>query len=146
MAMLMVMGREVCIKGVPRQRAGKQGKKRMIFREVVINAGKGSAGAALIIGFVLVLTAWLVIFGYTIKYWAADYSFNTIKLVGSIFASPSVILGILILVALVLLIFYKKTKGKELGFAAVIFILPYLLISNLILPVSTPRLFKIKGH
>ncbi|MFH1769165.1 MAG: hypothetical protein ABH833_00675 [Parcubacteria group bacterium] len=68
---------------------------------------------------------------------SADYSFNTIKLVGNFFTTPLVILGGLILVVFFVMIFYKKTKGKELGFAAVIFILPYLLISNLIFSVST---------
>lgn len=69
---------------------------------------------------------------------AADYSYNQIPVITS---SANVVgwLGILILVALIFVV-YKFIKHKEKYFLAIsvtFFLLPYLVISNLIFPIGT---------
>jgi len=65
---------------------------------------------------------------------SADYSYNSIPLVG--FESPAAMIGLAILVFLIILIFYNRVQ-KEWAFAATVFAVPYLLISNLIKPIGT---------
>ena len=68
---------------------------------------------------------------------SADYSYNQIVLVKNIFKSPEALLGLLILSLFVWLAIYYRKINQSLGLGAVLFILPYLMVSNLIKPVGT---------
>jgi len=58
-----------------------------------------------------------------------DYSFNQIPIVSNIFTSPQSLAGLALLVFFVYLLF--KSKRKDVKFAAVLFLAPYLVVSNL---------------
>ena len=89
-----------------------------------------------------ITTAFKVLYLYIEKliwpvHLSADYSLNAIKIIRNSFASAESIIGVLIFILLVVLVvFYKKTS-KEISFGAVLFLFPYLIISNLIKPVGT---------
>lgn len=68
---------------------------------------------------------------------SVDYSYNQIILVKNIFKSPEALLGLLILSLFVWLVIYYRKLNQGLGLGAVLFILPYLMVSNLIKPVGT---------
>ncbi len=57
-----------------------------------------------------------------------DYSFNQIPLVSNIFSSPKAIIGLLFFAALILIIFRAE---KRLKMAAILFLVPYAVISNI---------------
>lgn len=89
-----------------------------------------------------IFTAFKVFYLYVEKliwpvHLSADYSYNTIKIVSSPFASFQSILGIIIFAGMLFLIFYPKTRKSVWGLGSAIFILPYLLVSNFILPIGT---------
>lgn len=68
---------------------------------------------------------------------SADYSYQRISIVKNIFSSPEAVLGLLLLSLFVwLAVRYRKTN-QGLSFGAVLFIFPYLMVSNLIKPVGT---------
>lgn len=68
---------------------------------------------------------------------SADYSFNAIKVIRSPFVSLESIAGILIFALLVTIIILYKKVSKELSFSAVLFLFPYMIISNLVKPIGT---------
>ena len=89
-----------------------------------------------------VVTAFKVLFLYLEKlvwpiHLSADYSYNTIKLASSFFKSWESLVGLVFFALLVWAVFYRKTRSTVVGFGAALFLLPYLLISNLILPIGT---------
>src|SRR3989338_1865711 len=89
-----------------------------------------------------IFTAFKVLFMYVERlvwpiHLSADYSFNTIQTVSNPFVSLESAVGILILILLVVLIVFYKKVNKEISFGAVLFLFPYLIISNLIKPVGT---------
>ncbi|TSC74858.1 MAG: hypothetical protein G01um101444_149 [Parcubacteria group bacterium Gr01-1014_44] len=67
---------------------------------------------------------------------SADYSYNTIPLVHS-WSDGGALLGIGFFVFLIGLLFFKKTRPTALGFGSLVFLAPYLMISNLVKPVGT---------
>jgi len=89
-----------------------------------------------------IATAFKVLYMYVEKlvwpgHLSADYSFNAIKIVSNPFISIESVVGVLIFTLLaVLIVFYKKVS-KEISFGAVLFLFPYLIISNLVKPVGT---------
>ena len=89
-----------------------------------------------------VATAFKVLFLYLEKmvwpvHLSSDYSYNVIKPIPSIFKSAEALFGLVFFALLIFLIFYPKTKGTTLGFGASLFLFPYLLISNLVMPIGT---------
>jgi len=68
---------------------------------------------------------------------SADYSYNAISVVKNLFISPMSIVGLMLLVVFVFLLISNKTRRTGFGFAAAMFLFPYLMISNLIIPVGT---------
>lgn len=87
-------------------------------------------------------TAFKVLYMYFEKliwpvYLSADYSFNAIKVIRSPFVSVESIAGILIFALLVTIIIFYKKVSKELSFSAVLFLFPYMIISNLVKPIGT---------
>src|SRR3989344_5587618 len=89
-----------------------------------------------------VATSFRVLFIYLEKlvwpvHLSADYSYNVIKLIPSIFTSAEALAGLAFFALIILLILYRKTKGTSLGLGAALFLFPYLLISNIILPIGT---------
>lgn len=68
---------------------------------------------------------------------SADYSYNRIALVKNIFKSPESLFGLLFLFLIIWLAIRYRKINKELGFGAVLFIFPYLMVSNLIKPFGT---------
>lgn len=91
-----------------------------------------------------VFTALKVLVLYLIKIFlpfrlSADYSFNQIPVIGNILRSPMAIFGLLIMLLLFWII-WKFIKDRKLTvpvLAAIFFVFPYLVISNLIIPVGT---------
>ncbi len=89
-----------------------------------------------------IATAFKILFLYVQKlFWpvslSADYSFNVIKVVGKIWQSPASIGGLLLFAICIWGLFYFGKKRSPLGLAAMLFLAPYILISNLILPIGT---------
>lgn len=68
---------------------------------------------------------------------SADYSYNTIPVVKNIFGSPASLIGLLILGVIVVMLVWRKTRGTGFGLAAAMFLFPYLIISNIFLPIGT---------
>ena len=68
---------------------------------------------------------------------SADYSYSRIVLVENIFKSPEAMLGLFTLFLLVWLAIYYRKTNQGLGLGAVLFVFPYLMVSNLIKPVGT---------
>ena len=68
---------------------------------------------------------------------SADYSYNAIPVVKNIFTSLPSIAGLILLVGLVTILISQKTRKTGYGFVAAVFLFPYLMISNLIIPVGT---------
>jgi len=68
---------------------------------------------------------------------SADYSYNAIPTVKNFFASLSSITGLIMLAGLAVILVLRKTRSSGFGFAAALFLFPYLMISNLVLPVGT---------
>ena len=68
---------------------------------------------------------------------SADYSYNAIPVVKNIFTSLPSIVGLMILVSFAVVLISRKTRGTGFSFAAAVFLFPYLMISNLIIPVGT---------
>ena len=68
---------------------------------------------------------------------SADYSYNAIPVVKNILTSLPSIAGLAVLVGLVFVLISRKTRGTGYGLAAAVFLFPYLMISNLIIPVGT---------
>ncbi len=66
---------------------------------------------------------------------SADYSYNAIPVVKNIFTSWPSITGLILLAGLVVLILCKTRIG--FSFAAAMFLFPYLMISNLMVPIGT---------
>jgi len=102
-----------------------------------------------------VLTAFKVLFMYLARliwpvHLSADYSYNTILPVNNFFKSPEALIGLLSLSGLIYLaVRFRKGSSRSdlgqikvgpwqaLGLGAVLFLFPYLIISNLIKPVGT---------
>ncbi|MBI4160757.1 MAG: DUF1736 domain-containing protein [Candidatus Yanofskybacteria bacterium] len=68
---------------------------------------------------------------------SADYSYNTIKPVVSIFRSTESLIGFAFFALFLFLVFHRKTRKTVCGYGAALFLFPYLLISNLIFPIGT---------
>ncbi|MDO8495760.1 MAG: tetratricopeptide repeat protein [bacterium] len=68
---------------------------------------------------------------------SADYSYNSISIVSNIFLSPAALLGALAILSLVFIIAWKKTRRRGLALSAAMFLVPYLVISNLLFPIGT---------
>ena len=68
---------------------------------------------------------------------SADYSYNAIPVVKNLFTSLPSIAGLVLLAGLVTILISQKTRKTGYGFAATVFLFPYLMISNLIIPVGT---------
>ena len=68
---------------------------------------------------------------------SADYSYNSIHVVSNILRSPEAIVGAVVLAALVWSLVNPKIRGTGYGLAAVLFLAPYIIISNIIVPVGT---------
>jgi len=68
---------------------------------------------------------------------SADYSYNAIPVVKNILTSLPSVVGLLILAGLMVVLVSQKTRRTGFGFAAAAFLFPYLMISNLIIPVGT---------
>src|SRR3989338_3376621 len=85
---------------------------------------------------VLAMYVWRLIWPIHLS---ADYSYQRISVAGNILKSWEALLGAVILVGLVYLavLFRKAVSNQTLGFGAVLFLFPYLMISNLIQPVGT---------
>ena len=68
---------------------------------------------------------------------SADYSYNAVPVIKNMFASLPSIAGLILLAGLVVVLISQKTCRTGFGFAAAVFLFPYLMISNLIIPVGT---------
>ena len=68
---------------------------------------------------------------------SADYSYNAIPVVKNIFHSPASILGLIGSIVLVGVLILPKIRKTGFGFAVAVFLFPYLMISNLVIPVGT---------
>ena len=89
-----------------------------------------------------IVTAFKVLYMYVEKliwpvHLSADYSFNAIKIISNPFVSIESVIGILIFTLLVILVIFYKKVSKEISFSAVLFLFPYLIVSNLIKPIGT---------
>lgn len=89
-----------------------------------------------------IFTAFKILFLYAEKlvwpiHLSADYSYDAIPVVKNIFTSLSSIAGLVVLVGIVVVLVSRKTRGTGFGLAAAVFLFPYLMISNLIIPVGT---------
>ncbi len=67
---------------------------------------------------------------------SADYSFNQIPLVISLF-SPYVVGGILVLLGFVSMAIWSKTRATAIGWSAAMFLLSYFIVSNFIFVIGT---------
>src|SRR3989338_1545420 len=67
---------------------------------------------------------------------SADYSYNTILPVKH-FWDPAFLAGAGLFILLIWLLFFKKTRRTGWAFGSLLFLAPYLMISNLIKPVGT---------
>lgn len=68
---------------------------------------------------------------------SADYSFNTISSITNIFTSLETIIGLITLVGLIYVLINKTIRNSVIGLGVVIFLMPYLMISNLFFQVGT---------
>lgn len=68
---------------------------------------------------------------------SADYSYNAVPIVKNLFSSLPSIIGLIVLMGLVVTLTLKKTRRTGYDFAATVFLFPYLMISNLIIPIGT---------
>lgn len=68
---------------------------------------------------------------------SADYSYNAIPTVKNIFTSLLSISGLILLVGLGVVLISNKISKTGFGFASAVFLFPYLMISNLVIPVGT---------
>src|SRR3990167_11556474 len=68
---------------------------------------------------------------------SADYSYNTIKVVTNLFNSWQSITGLMVLFILIMALVLPRTRKSILALGVVIFLFPYLIISNLIFPIGT---------
>jgi len=89
-----------------------------------------------------IATALKVFFMYLVKliwpaHLSADYSYNTIQNVSNIFTSPQSLIGCLVLAGLIYLAVSRKTRKTAVGLGAITFLIPYLMISNLIFSIGT---------
>jgi tetratricopeptide (TPR) repeat protein len=89
-----------------------------------------------------IFTALNVLFLYIKKliwpiHLSADYSFNAIPVVKNIFTSLPSLIGLAMLIGLVFVLVSNKTRKTGFGFASAVFLFPYLMISNLFLPIGT---------
>lgn len=66
-----------------------------------------------------------------------DYSFSVIKIVTNPLLSIETTFGILIFICLVTLILHPKTRSTPLGIGSVLFLFPYIVISNLVMTIGT---------
>ncbi len=67
---------------------------------------------------------------------SADYSFNQIPLVHS-FWRFDVVVGLALILVLILLLFWRKTRNTPWSFGAITFLASYFIISNLFFPIGT---------
>ncbi len=89
-----------------------------------------------------IFTALKVLVLYTEKliwpfHLSADYSYNAIPVIKNLFSSPLSLAGLIILAGLGTALISDKIRRTGYGFASAVFLLPYLMISNLISPVGT---------
>ncbi|MDP3792506.1 MAG: DUF1736 domain-containing protein [bacterium] len=89
-----------------------------------------------------IFTALKVLFLYVAKlFWpvhlSADYSYNAIPVVKNMFTSLPSIAGLIVLAGLVVALISHKIRRTGFGLAAATFFFPYLMISNLVIPVGT---------
>lgn len=89
-----------------------------------------------------IVTALKVLFMYLAKllwpvHLSADYSYRTIENVSNIFASPESIIGLVVLVGAVYVGLSRRTRGTAIGFGVSLFLISYLMISNLVFSVGT---------
>lgn len=68
---------------------------------------------------------------------SADYSYNAIPVVKNILTSLPSIIGLVLLLGLGIVLISNKTRRTNFGLASALFLFPYLMISNLIIPVGT---------
>ncbi len=68
---------------------------------------------------------------------SADYSYNAIGLVKNIFVSPPALLGLAVMALLIFLIFYPKTRKNMVGLSAALFLGPFLIVGNILIPTGT---------
>lgn len=68
---------------------------------------------------------------------SADYSYNAIGLVKNIFVSPMALLGLAVLALLIFISFYPRTRKSIVGLAAALFLGPFLIFGNILIPVGT---------
>ncbi|MBI5621182.1 tetratricopeptide repeat protein [Candidatus Gottesmanbacteria bacterium] len=66
-----------------------------------------------------------------------DYSYNVIPIVKNPFGSWESLLGIGIVIGILVLVIHPKTRSTPLGLGALLFFLPYFLISNFVLMIGT---------
>lgn len=88
-----------------------------------------------------ILTAFKVLYMYLERLlWpvnlSADYSYNAIQPVGG-FLDPALIVGVGFFAVLAGLLLYGRTRKPVYAFGALLFLSPYIMISNLIKPVGT---------
>lgn len=67
---------------------------------------------------------------------SATYTYNHLKLVSNPFASWESLLGIAFLLSLISIVIFKKTRESALGIGALIFLLPYSMLSKFFVPLS----------
>jgi predicted negative regulator of RcsB-dependent stress response len=88
-----------------------------------------------------ILTAFKVLYMYLERliwpiHLSADYSYSTILPVSS-FTDPAFLIGAGFFVFLLWLLVSRKTSGTVVAFGALVFLSPYIIVSNLIKPVGT---------
>lgn len=88
-----------------------------------------------------VLTAFKVLYMYMERliwpiHLSADYSYNTIVAVSS-FTDPAFIAGVVFFVILLWVLISRRMRKSIYVFGSLVFLFPYLIISNLIFPVGT---------
>ena len=89
-----------------------------------------------------IFTAFKVLYLYVEKlvgpvHLSADYSYNAIPVVKNIISSPESVFGLVIFLVLVMSLASSRIRRTGFGFAAAAFFFPYLMVSNLIIPVGT---------
>lgn len=85
-------------------------------------------------------TAFKILFIYVSKtfvpiHLSATYTYNHLKLVSNPFDSPETITGVLLLGGLLFLVIHKRTR-KTLGIGALMFLVPYLMLSKFFVQLS----------
>lgn len=89
-----------------------------------------------------IATSLKVLFIYLAKFlWpihlSADYSYRTIENVSNVFASFESVIGLVALMGAVYIVLSRRTRATAIGFGAALFLIPYLMISNLVFSVGT---------